>query len=266
MTLQRYTRWIFALAIATVIFVGNATELLAQSRNGFNKSGKGAGRSATAPKSSSPQVRGQHRGNNNGNRGHSRGHHKYGGGYRYVPQGRIGTGHPGSRSHFYGVYLPISPYGNFGYNRFGVSQFGYNRFGYSNYGLIQPYYPVIPQTSVFGFNNPGYNLNPAYSTYGSYLNGGVLSSNTLGSSVAAQALQRSQNQQPIIPLAQNQIGDQQLEMMRLQIELERAKQQIAAAQQGMPAQQTQRSLKIPTTDQQRTNDRAIEQLGFGASA
>lgn len=106
---------------------------------------------------------------------------------------------------------------------------------------------------------------------GSYLNtGGVLGANAIGSSVAAHALQRLNNQQQFA-------GDPSLnnardaEILRLQIELERAKLELAKqnqaqqnqAQQGLVPQQTLKpAVTAPTKIV--NNSKAVEQLGLAA--
>jgi tetratricopeptide (TPR) repeat protein len=158
--------------------------------------------------------------------------------------------------HYQGYYVPISPYRH-GFNggiRVGQSLYpyypnafglGYNSFGYNSFGAFN---------NVGGFNN-GFGVNPVYSTYGTFLNsGGVLNSNVIGSSVAAQEMQRLQNPQQAVPFqSSNNIRD--IEILRLQLELERARQRLA---QEQPAQQQQRTMKIPTPD----NQKAIDQLGL----
>ena len=145
---------------------------------------------------------------------------------RYVhPRPVLGTGHRFSPSHFQGYYVPL------------------NRYGYSNFGL-----------QGFGFGN---GFNPGYATYGTFLNtGGVFNQNVIGSSVAAQALEQLRNQQANGPIDPDDNAARDAEILRLQLELERAKQALANQQQPPKRQQT---LKPPVDD---ANKKVVEQLGL----
>jgi len=273
MSRSKFPVWQTVLVIAIFSFCNCETNF-AQSINGFSKSSRGYGPSAAArpgggQRSSSYGGSGQSRsgrgngnssrsyqsqGRSNGSRSYSSNnsrnrsssqrynHHSF-----YPSRSVIGTGHRYSPGHFYGSYVPLRSYGyvnSFGFNGIPVDPYGY---GYNNRGF-----------------NPGYgNYNPAYATYGSYLNnnGGVLNSNVIGSSVAAQALERSRNQQSVIPVDPALNADRDAEILRLQIELERAKQALANQQQPQ-LQQTQ-TLKPPVqNDPTQSNQEAIDQLGL----
>lgn len=138
----------------------------------------------------------------------------------------------------------------------------------------------FPQTSFgFGFQTPFYDpflpayrpsnngfrsFVPAYVTYGNLFSGTVLNvgpSSSGGSSVAAEALQRLANQQPVVP-NQNGNAAQEAEILRLQIELEKARQQLALQNQQGPAAPpaVQRTLKPAVAD----NQDVIDQLGLAA--
>ncbi len=190
--------------------------------------------------------------------GKSRGGYSYGGGNRYRPNGIQGTGHRYSNSHFQGYYVPLKPYSRtFSYN----SQFrgsrgiGFSNFGRSNFGF-----------SGGGFSGGGFSggsIIPAYSTYGTLLNSGAVPfaaqpQPAYGSSVAAEVLREHRLQQAI---SQDQRRDEllgeldskkrELEILRLQLELERARNQ----------QQAQRA---PQKVLKPTNDDAIGRLDEAA--
>ena len=144
----------------------------------------------------------------------------------YSSRSVLGTGNRFSPSHFQGYYVPL------------------NRYGYSNLGL-----------QGFGFGN---GFNQGYSTYGSYLNtGGVFNQNVIGSSVASQALEQLRNQQAVGPIDPEGNAARDAEILRLQIELERAKQALANQQQPPQRRQT---LKPPIDDD--ANQKVVEQLGL----
>jgi hypothetical protein len=260
---KNHYRWLVAFAVAAVFLFDPASALAQKKPNGFNKSGRGNGRPAASnpqrPQSSPP--RNQNRGNGNRgngnrgnqNRGNHHGHHQnyrnQGFNHHSFPSSRFqGTGHRYSLSHFHGHYVPIVPYGVAGYP-----------YGYGASIYRDPY--IYGYNSGFNNYNSGFNnYNPAYSTYGSYLNNsGVIGSNAIGSSVAAQAFQQLQNQQPIAP-NQNANSARDVEILRLQIELEKAKQQLA--NQNRPQQQV--TMKPPVQDpvDEAKRKEAIDQLGL----
>ena len=166
----------------------------------------------------------------------------------YSPRGVQGTGHRYSPSHFQGYYVPLN------------SRFS-NSFGL---GFGAPIYN--PNIVGYRYGNSGFrNYNPAYSTYGSYLNtGGVLGSNAIGSSVAAQALRQLNNQQQFADPSVN--NAQHAEILRLQIELERAKLELAQQNQAKPGRVQQQTLKPAVAAPKKVvnNSKAIEQLDLAA--
>ena len=265
----KFPVWQTVLVVAIFSFCNCETNF-AQSINGFSKSSRGYGPSAAArpgggQRSSSYRGSGQSRGTSRSYQGRSNGSRSYSNSSRnrnssqrynrsfYPSRSVIGTGF--STGHFYGSYVPLRSFNSFGFGGpVFVDPYG---FGFNNQG--------------FGFNNqgfnPGYgNYNPAYSTYGSYLNnnGGALNSNGIGSSVAAQALQRLRNQQAAVPVDPALNADRDAEILRLQIELERAKQALAnQQQQQQPQLQETQTLKPPVPDAPpKSNQEVIDQLGL----
>ena len=265
MSRNRFPVWLTVLVSAVFVLFNGETSF-AQSINGFSKSSRGYGPSPAAKlqggQRSNSNRGGQSRGNrgngnsSRGNQGNSYGsrngsrnnsqrfnHHSF-----YPSRSVVGSGHRYSPGHFQGHYVPLRP---FGY----VDPFGY---GYG--GLAYP--PVYGYGFNQGFNGGFGNYNPAYSTYGFQLNnGGVLNSNVIGSSVAAQALERSRNQQAVIPTVPADNAARDAEILRLQIELERAKQALANQQQ--PQQQRTQTLKPPVDEvPQQSNQEVVDQLGL----
>ena len=256
--------WLTAIAVAIVLLL-DAGSAYAQKPNGFSKSSRGQGRPAASnpPRPQQGAARNQNRGGGNrGGQQHRGNGHNHGQNrnrnfnHHSFQSSRFGTGHPNSPSHFHGHYVPIRPYGY-------AYPYGYVQ---PTFGYVQPFgynQPIYQNPNVFGYGyNSGFNnYNPAYSTYGSYLNNGsgVLSSNVIGSSVAAQAMERLRNQQPIVP-NQNANGSQDVEILRLQIELERAKQQLA--NQNQPQQQVTMKPPVPDPAKAKEKQEAIDQLGL----
>ena len=151
-------------------------------------------------------------------------------------------------------------------NNFGSAGFG-NRTVFLGGGFNTPYYsPYLYGNTFGGFGGFGVPLyRPNYSTYGTYLNtGGPLSgfgAGPIDSSVAGQAFNRLGNGQPVVPNQQNPNTALELENLRLQLELEKAKRQLAERNQA-PQAQVQQTLKpaIGTAD----NNDVVEQLGLAA--
>jgi len=244
--------WALTVLVAALLILCNCETNFAQSINGFSKSSRGYGPSPAARKpqggqSSAANRGGQGRGNRNGSSRSPRfNHHSF-----YPSRSVVGSGHRYSPGHFHGHYVPLRPYAY-------VDPYGY---GYG--GLAYP--PPYGYGYNNGFNN-GFGYNPNYSTYGSVLNngGGVLNSNVVGSSVAAQALERLRNQQAVVPVAPAQNSARDAEILRLQIELERAKQALAKQQQTAQQNQTQ-TLKPPIQERPRqSNQDVVDQLGLAA--
>ncbi|QEG23178.1 tetratricopeptide repeat protein [Mariniblastus fucicola] len=250
----------FAVVIAVLLMVTPVDSSYAQKANGFSKSGRGS-RPATA--SSSPRSSGQGQGSaSRGNRGNSnqgRGNRGPQRGSNHNSHGHSGRGHNSSGRGNYS-----RPTQQFNHHSFYSSRGPVIRYSFTpSYSLRGHYLPVVPYgysdypygygptiyqdpyASGYGYSSGYPNYNPAYSTYGSHLNAGVLSSNVVGSSVAAQALERLRNEQAIVPMDQGASDARDAEILRLQIELERAKQ--ALANQNAPGQQ-QTLLKPPVEE------------------
>lgn len=246
---SKFTFWQATLAGLTFLLCyGEAG--FAQSPNGFSKSGRGS-RPAASSSRRPPQNfnrGGQTRGNSSGrNRSSSRSYSQSSSRNRsrqfnhhsFSPS-RTVTGTGFSTGHFRGVYVPLAPYGYSNSFR-SVTPLGF--------GFGGPIYQD-PYALGFGYSNPGFqNFNPAYSTY--------------GSSVAAQALERHRNQQQIVPPVQSANDPREAEILRLQIELERARQALANQQQ--PQQQQTQPLKPPVQDAPSpSNQEVIDKLGLAA--
>ncbi len=235
------------IAISICFLIQGSEPTMAQ---GFSKSNRGGVASSVANpqriKTPAQTQRESNYRNQNRNRSPKFNHHMF-----YPSRQLNGNGHRYSSGHFRGQYVPLVP---FGY----VDPYAYDY----GYGYGAPIYD--PYVLGYRYNSFGpRNLNPAYSTYGTYLNsGGVLGSNVIGSSVAAQALERLRNQQPIVPQNQNANSAQQAEILRLQIELERAKQQLAAQQQNPMVQQQKAMKPAVQAAPQSDNQTVIDQLGL----
>ena len=146
---------------------------------------------------------------------------------------------------------------------------GFNGYsGYGNRALIigngfgTPLYsPYFYANRYSGFGTQFY--EPAYSTYGTYLNtGGSYGVGPVDSSVAGQAYNRLVNGQPVVPRPYDpDAAALEAENLRLQIELERARQQLAQQNQGpLPVQQTLKPVVVESPD----NSNVIDQLGLAA--
>jgi hypothetical protein len=250
----------FAFLIAVACFGKVET---AKAQGGFPKKGRSPahGSAAFGKPGNGSQVHGAQRGSGyrgNGNRGNSgRGNGSRVGykGHNYSGVNRnrsyFGTGHRNSFGHFQGLYVPIVPYQY-------RSGFGINT---SVFHGSYPVYPSSVYRQSYGYSVNG--LNPAYSTYGSYLNAGnagVLSSNVYGSSVAAQQLQRlrDQQQQQRIDANLAAANDQNLELMRLRLELERARAMNERQRLLKPAVEQPN----PNRNDDAATQAAIDQLGM----
>lgn len=240
-----------AMSLVALLVCGCFIES-ANGQTGFNKSGRSPahGSSAFGSRGNGSQIHGHSGGGNRG--GGNRGNYNQGGNRGGGNRGNInrggnrtfqGTGHRNSLSHFHGTYVPINPYGFGGvrgglggFNSFGVGLGGLNGFGGSVYYGSYPVFPnsVFRQSYGANFNNfnnlnAGLNtrLNPAYSTYGSFLGNqpGVAGSSIVGSSIAAREFQRLQElqQQQRIEANFAAANDRERELMRLQLELETAR-------------------------------------------
>jgi tetratricopeptide (TPR) repeat protein/Ni/Co efflux regulator RcnB len=229
--------------------------VLAQTRSQFPKSNRGVASSVAQPKRiqtpAQVQRESQYRQQNRRRPQQQFNHHSF-----YPSRSVYGAGHRYSPGHFRGNYIPISPYG-YGYG---------SGFGGPIVGV-----PVYGNSFGYGYVNPQFRTyNPAFATYGTYLStgvgsAGVLGSDAVGSSVAAQAMERLRNQQQVGPEATVNAA-QEAEILRLQIELERAKQQLANQNQAQQKpQQTMKPVVVPPPPQpQATNSEVIDQLGLAA--
>lgn len=112
---------------------------------------------------------------------------------------------------------------------------------------------------------------PFYETYGTYLSlgapvggGASFGGAVVDSSVAAEAFQRAANGQAIVPGQLDPNSALASENMRLQIELERARQQLALQNQGpLPVQQALKPA-IANGDNANVNADGIDPLGLAA--
>ena len=143
-------------------------------------------------------------------------------------------------------------------------------------------YSVGPSFIGRGFNTPYYYdsylygnrgvvlgapyYQPLYATYGTYLSvgGPVGGAGPVGSSVAAEAFQRLANGQAIVPGQSDPNSDLEAENLRLQIELERARQQLAL--QGQDPLPVQQALKpaIADDDDANLNAKVVNLLDLAA--
>lgn len=235
---KNHFRWLAVFTLAAVLLFDAGTVFAQKGKSGFSKTSRGGPSRSGVSSSARNRSRGNFKTYSQRGNSYKRGNSSFN---SRNFNSKSFNSRNFSSSNFRGSYFP-----SYSYNRSGIG------FGGSSFGLSTFRSPIYGYGINSGFNS----FNPVFSTYGTYLGtGGVVPSNVLGSSAASQALQQLQNQQQLGPNT-----DRDAEILRLQIELERAKQELA----NQNLKQEQRTLKpaVADSNKEAENQKVIDNLGL----